>query len=263
MPKNAIIYSSRDGLVERNARVYSVSLRFDRGSNYFSIRGMSVKYLGLINQRLNQYQSRLLFYEVMPNHVHLVIETPSYDVLAKAFKIVNGVFSKFLSAKIEIEKGMGKVFGSGPRYHAIHSMKQFFYCLKYLFDNPKNWNNNPAKKKIIDISETYRGGSASEILEGTSRYFNADALKKYTGFSNLMNLVKMLLLPKAEFQKDVELVLIKRQWNEQKDSRVFKIDPNKPWTNPYTTEEVCYEEETEKADYNEPIIADLETFIDL
>lgn len=257
------IFSSHDGRVERNARVFNVSLRFRNGGNYFLVQEITSEYMQGLKHKLPKCQARLLFSVVMPNHLHLAIEITSYESFAKMFQFHNGAFSRFVRNRSKAKLGKGRIFGDGPRYRPIHNMRQFFNCLKYLFDNPVNWNKNPLKRKMKDTSENYNGCTSSEILSGEAKFFNPVALKQYTGFSDLGNLVKLLKLPKKEFAKQVEVILVKREWSDEKDNRVFKIDPSKPWTNSWEFDDICAEEETEKEDQQIPDIEDLKKYVDV
>lgn len=257
------VYSSKNDRVERNAKLFSVSLRFDKGSNYFFVSNTSSYFLYNTYMGITEADGNLVAYVIMPNHAHIIAETLSYEVLAKVFQTNHAGFSKYLRAKMPNNFGKRRIFARGPRYHAIHDMRQLFNCLKYFYDNPTKWNENPLKEKMKDTSENYYGSVTSEILKGTSKCFNAEVLKHYTGFSDLNNLLALLRLPKSEFQKEVELVLKKRDWNEEKDNRVFKIDPSKPWTNPWDPEEVCYEAVTEGIYNPKPVLEELKTFVDI
>lgn len=108
---------------------------FARGSNrqsIFSFDSDRVDFLLCLDRVVHRHQLRCLGYCLMPNHYHLVLETPDGD-LSPAIKALNGRYALRFNRRYERDAHLFK-----NRFGAVlqESDSQFQWTLRYVARNP-------------------------------------------------------------------------------------------------------------------------------
>ena len=81
---------------------------------------------------LERSELRLVHYSVQSNHLHLIIESQSKEMLSKAMKILGGRLSKALN---ELSGAKGSVFTERYHSHLLTSPRQVKNALRYVLFN--------------------------------------------------------------------------------------------------------------------------------
>jgi REP element-mobilizing transposase RayT len=108
---------------------------FARGSNrglIFAFDSDRVDFLQFVERVIERYELRCLTYCLMPNHYHLVVETPD-DRLSTAMRVLNGRYALRFNRRYGRDAHLFK-----NRFGAVlqESDAQLFATLRYVVRNP-------------------------------------------------------------------------------------------------------------------------------
>lgn len=108
---------------------------FSRGSNrqaIFSFDSDRQDFLMCLGRVVRQHDLRCLAYCLMPNHYHLLIETPG-AILSSAMKTLNGRYSRRFNGRYGRDSHLFK-----NRFGAVHqeAEAQLLFTLRYIVRNP-------------------------------------------------------------------------------------------------------------------------------
>ena len=165
---------------------YHVTSRGNERKNIFRDNEDRKKFVQLLASAVDQFHLRLHAYVLMPNHYHLLVETPEAQ-LSRAIRYLNGVYTQYFNRR---HKRVGHLFQG--RYKAI-LMDRDSYLVelsRYIHLNPwrvKSGSQDPFTYNWSSL-RAYTGRSSvpqwltvEEVLASFGRKRNS-AQKLYQGF---------------------------------------------------------------------------------
>ena len=140
-PKDASVYerigraSTRN--IDKTGCFYHVITKSNDGATIFHTESGSYRH-NLLCKLCEDRGITILFSVTMPNHTHDVFLTPSWELLAEVFKILNANLTKFLRRKNpkKFKEGI-RILRRYPIYIPVRDIVALFYLGKYVYDNPE------------------------------------------------------------------------------------------------------------------------------
>ena len=133
---------------------------YSRGSNrqrIFRFDSDHVDFLGCLDRVVHRHKLECLAYCLMPNHFHLVVETPD-GLLSDAMKSLNGRYALRFNRRYRTDAHLFKNrFGATLQ----HSDEQLIWTLRYVLRNPveagacteaSDWAWSSYKASVGDIA---------------------------------------------------------------------------------------------------------------
>lgn len=108
------------------------------------------RYLCLIEKYRTKYNLRCFSYCLMPNHVHLLLLTPSIITLSKAIHAIHVSYVMYFNRRYERN---GHLLQDRFASQVITDEKHLLSAKEYI-------ENNPVKSGIVESKEDYRWSSA-------------------------------------------------------------------------------------------------------
>ncbi len=130
--------------IEYEGAFYHVTARGNERKKIFYSRGDYEKLKSYLKAAIEKYDYRLHCYVHMPNHYHLLIETPKAN-LSKIIHYINCSYSNYINLK---ENRSGHLFQG--RYKAILVDSD-----SYLLELSRYLHLNPVRAKIVERPEDY------------------------------------------------------------------------------------------------------------
>ncbi len=130
--------------IEYEGAFYHVTSRGNERKRIFSAKADFHRFKGYLKEAQEKYGFRLHAYVLMPNHYHLVIETPEGN-LSKVMHYINGSYSNFFNRR---RRRSGHLFQG--RYKAI-----LVDADSYLLPLSRYVHLNPVKAGIVKQPEAY------------------------------------------------------------------------------------------------------------
>ncbi len=94
--------------------IYHVIQRGNNKAFIFQKQADKIKLLDLLHETMQteNYNYKLLYYVIMDNHYHLIVETPSIDAnVSRIFQRVNMLYAKYYNKAYE---RCGGIYGGRP-----------------------------------------------------------------------------------------------------------------------------------------------------
>lgn len=123
--------------------------RFSRGSintKYFHVMTQGINksyifdkpedikyYIKIMYELKNEHNLKIIAYCVMNNHTHMLIHVEKTEELSKYMQKLNSKYALYYNKKYN---RVGYVFRDRYKSEGIFSERQFYTCIKYIYDNP-------------------------------------------------------------------------------------------------------------------------------
>lgn len=136
-----------------NGGIYHI---IQRGHNRLFIFGEQLDkaaFLDIVRETLKQMPCNVLYYVLMDNHYHLVIEMLSVP-LHRIMQRINVTYSKYYNNRYNCS---GTVYGQRYRAFSVLDTPHFFKLILYIF-------NNPVKAGIVKNPRNYRWCAHLDIV---------------------------------------------------------------------------------------------------
>ncbi len=131
-----------------------------RGNNreaiFFAARDCQ-RYMRLLKDVMSQYECRIHAYALMPNHVHLMVETGATHPIAKPMQALHGAYTVYINRKY---KRVGHVFQG--RYHSV-LVTQDTYALEL----SRYIHLNPVRAHLVSDPADYPWSSYQDYIDPT------------------------------------------------------------------------------------------------
>lgn len=111
---------------------YHVMNRGRRGENIFSMDSDYQLFLSLLKETSEMFELRISAYCLMPNHYHLLVQTPSAN-LSRAMRHINGVYTQRFNRSKEID---GQLFRGRFKSVLVEEDSHLLELLRYIHRNP-------------------------------------------------------------------------------------------------------------------------------
>jgi putative transposase len=128
--------------------MYHITARGNRRYDIFKTKEDYLYYLSLLEKSKGKTPFIIHSYCLMPNHIHLLIETKEHSP-TEIFRYVHTLYARYFNRKYGF---VGHVFQD--RYHAT-----LITDWKYMIDTSRYIHLNPVKAKITTTPEKYRWSS--------------------------------------------------------------------------------------------------------
>jgi putative transposase len=135
--------------------IYHITSRGNRKSVIFKNQSDYQKYLSCIAEAYNESPFQLHAYCLMPNHLHLLIETSSIHIQQIMWSIQTS-YAIYFNKKYELD---GHVFQGRYGARLIDSQKYFIDSGRYI-------HMNPVKAEIVEKPTNYRWSSYPYYVHG-------------------------------------------------------------------------------------------------
>ena len=145
--------------------VYHVMARGNRKSIIFHDDDDRARFLHVISRAVVRYVLRIIAYCLMPNHYHLVLETPGAN-LSAAMQFINGVFAQRSNRS---QGQTGHVFEGRFRSLVIERDSYLVRAVRYVV-------RNPVRAHLVDEAASWQWSSyrATAGLEPAPRWLHLD-----------------------------------------------------------------------------------------
>ncbi len=141
--------------IEYKGAFYHVTSRGNERKRIFYAKTDYDQFKDYLHQAKEKYGCRFHCYAFMPNHYHLIVETPDAN-LSKVMQFINGSYTNFLNRK---RKRVGHLFQG--RYKAI-----LIDVDTYLLELSRYIHLNPVRAGIVDRPEAYGYSSYGSYVSG-------------------------------------------------------------------------------------------------
>ena len=139
---------------------YHVMSRGNQKQNVFHQDSDFEKYLKLLQRYKKKYKFRLYAWCLMPNHVHLILDTNSPSDLAKIMQGLNLAYARWFNKKY---KKVGHLWQGRYKSMVIQKDKYVLDCINYIELNPvrANLKGSPLEHPWSSFRARVLGGSSS------------------------------------------------------------------------------------------------------
>lgn len=184
-------------------------------------------YIKIMYELLKEHNLKIIAYCIMNNHAHMLINCENISELSKYMQRLNSKYAVYYN---KIHNRVGYVFRDRFKSEGIYTEKQFYNCIKYIYDNPVKAgicnrpedypysNYKPISIEKIDSSYTFidiEETKQQEYLEKIQEIYYRNDLNyiKNKGINDrLEKIVKMLKDDyNLSFRKISELLKIGRE----------------------------------------------------
>ena len=123
--------------------------RFSRGSintTYFHVMTQGINrsyifdkpedikyYIKIMYELMKEHNLKIIAYCIMNNHTHMLIHVEKIEVLSKYMQRLNIKYGMYYNKKYN---RVGFLFRDRYKSEGIYSEKQYYTCIKYIYDNP-------------------------------------------------------------------------------------------------------------------------------
>ena len=90
-------------------------------------------YIKIMYELLKEHNVKIIAYCIMNNHAHMLIKTDQITELSKYMQRLNSKYAVYYN---KIHSRVGYVFRDRFKSQGIYDEKQFYNCIKYIYDNP-------------------------------------------------------------------------------------------------------------------------------
>lgn len=184
--------------------IYHVIQRGNNKSFIYEKQTDKAKLLDLLNEtmHLEGYEFNLLYFVIMDNHYHMVVETPNALVnVSHIFKRINMLYTKYYN---KIYGRCGGLYGGRPSIILIEDTRQLMQTIQYI-------TNNPVRAGIVSSPEKYKWSSYSILNE-----FGNETIESQSSLSRL--------LIKSAKSNGIHNNLTKNKYSENIASKLNKFD---------------------------------------
>ena len=146
-------------------------------------------YIKIMYELIKEHNLSIIAYCIMNNHTHMLIHAEKTTELSRYMQRLNSKYASYYNKKYN---RVGYVFRDRYKSEGIYSERQYYTCIKYIYDNPvkagicdrpedylySNYRKYPTQKidskyTFIDIEET----KEKEYKKVIDIYFNNKNMK--------------------------------------------------------------------------------------
>ncbi|AKU20517.1 transposase [Massilia sp. NR 4-1] len=149
---------SRHARIEFPGALYHVTARGVRRSHIFVDERDYLKWQALLAETVERFNLVVHAFCQMPNHYHLLVETPDGN-LAAAIHFLNGVYAQHFNRRQDLVGHMVQ-----GRYHAVLLQKQ-----AHLLELARYISLNPVRACLVDHPRNWRWSSHRAMLDSGTR----------------------------------------------------------------------------------------------
>ena len=135
------------------------------------------KYLKIMREKLENYQSIIIAYCMMDNHAHFLLHSENEGDVSKLFQRVNCAYSNYYNKE---RKRVGFVFRDRFLSKEIVDDIQKIRCIHYI-------HNNPIKAKIISNAEDYSYSSYHEYKNKRSNLIDFNIVNRLLDIKDILD----------------------------------------------------------------------------
>lgn len=175
--------------------IYHVIQRGNNKSYIFDDQLDKAKFLDILSETMKKYPFHLLYYVLMDNHYHILLEMIDNDI-GLIMKQINLAYSKYYNKKYSRS---GTVYGE--RYSAFNVIddRHFLQLLYYIA-------NNPVKAGLVKHPSQYRFCAHLEIVSQKELLINKPRLFSYIDTSYEKALKAYMSFMESHFDKPLTAV---------------------------------------------------------
>ena len=168
-----------------NGGIYHIIQRGHNRLFIFKEKLDKAAFLDIVRETLKQMPCNILYYVLMDNHYHLVIEMLSVP-LHRIMQRINVTYSKYYNNRYNCS---GTVYGQRYRAFSVLHTPNLFKLILYIF-------NNPVKAGIVKNPQNYRWCAHLEVLNrripivARERLFELLGSSRDEGAAAYKNLIK-------------------------------------------------------------------------
>lgn len=208
--------------------------RFSRGSintTYFHVMTQGINksyifdkpedmkyYIKIMYELLKEHNLEMVAYCIMNNHTHMLIHAEKITELSKYMQRVNIKYSRYYNKKYS---RVGYVFRDRFKSEGIYCEKQFFACIKYIYDNP-------VKAGICKKPEEYKYSNfrriSAQIKENEYTFIDIEDEKEIDYRKEIEHIIEKLNTNIWEIKaKDVLLKVVVKELKDKHNLSLRKI----------------------------------------
>ncbi|MBI4657161.1 MAG: transposase [Elusimicrobia bacterium] len=165
---------------------YHIIVRGNNKSEIFIDERDKTQYIDILKYKIEKFQLKIYGYVLMPNHIHLFLETQLPNI-SEAMHRLNLDYTLYFNKR---HKRSGHLFGSRFKSRLIQKDKYFLALLRYI-------HLNPVKAGLVNKPEDYQWSShkaylseKSDVVENiqdTLILFNTTPEKAKTAYVEFIN----------------------------------------------------------------------------
>ncbi|MHB1454837.1 MAG: transposase [Saccharofermentanales bacterium] len=152
--------------------IYHIYQRGNNRAYIFNDRYDKAMLLAIIKETMDKYPCFFLYYVLMDNHYHLMIEMID-DELGVVMRDINRCYSKYYNKKYD---RIGTIFGDRYKSQIVSDTRYFLKLLHYMA-------NNPVKADLVRHPSQYRWSAHCEMISKQARRIDREKLLSYIGVS--------------------------------------------------------------------------------
>ena len=150
---------SRPLRIEYSGAWYHVMNRGRRGEDIFSDREDYQLFLALLQETSEMFDVKISAYCLMPNHYHLLIQTPAAN-LSRAMRHINGVYTQRYNRRKNID---GQLFRGRYKCVLVEEDSHLLEVLRYI-------HRNPLRANLCQFAGDYPWSSHPGYLSGAKKW---------------------------------------------------------------------------------------------
>ncbi|MCA9399730.1 MAG: transposase [Candidatus Omnitrophica bacterium] len=127
------------------------------------------QYLSFLRQAVDLYPMHVYNYVLLPNFLHLLVETKKEGALSKAMEMVTREYAKYFNAKYN---STGHVFQGRFKSFTVQDDLYFLSCSKYI-------DLLPVREGVVSSARDYRWSGHSILAYGEKKEFDLDKHELY------------------------------------------------------------------------------------
>jgi len=138
---------------------YHVMNRGRRSEKIFLFSEDYEEFITVLQETCKQWDLKISAYCLMPNHYHLLVQTPLGNI-SRCMRHINGIYTQRYNRTHETE---GQLFRGRYKAVAIEESSYLLEVLRYI-------HRNPLKAKITDTLESFKWSSHAGYLYTTKKW---------------------------------------------------------------------------------------------
>ena len=209
-----------------------------RGERIFETKDDYQKFIDVLHEAIELFSLRVSAYCLMPNHYHLLVQTPDAN-LSRCMRHINGVYTQRFNSSHSLD---GQLFRG--RYKAITVSED-----NYLLQLIRYMHKNPVRAGMVEKAQNYTWSSHNGYLSKDKKWgwlykdfalsmlseVPENRVKRYRefmneeedeGFLRIFNMKKLpSILGDGQFTEKIKTRYFKEKWhNEIPDSKLLAPD---------------------------------------
>lgn len=191
--------------------------RFSRGSiktTYFHVMTQGINksyifdkaedikyYIKIMHELMKEHNLKIIAYCIMNNHTHMLINVEKIEELSKYMQRLNVKYAKYYNKKYN---KVGYVFRDRFKSEGIFSEKQYYTCIKYIYDNP-------VKAGICHSPEQYPYSNYKKIpinmIDNNYTFIDIEDAKEKEYIEEIINNINEKNLNLVDYNNKIEKIV--------------------------------------------------------